>query len=65
MIKLNNRDCEWMEDLTVEVLMKNKNFTYSRIIVSINGKFIPSEEYATTVIMDNDDVKAIHLLAGG
>jgi sulfur carrier protein len=65
MIRLNNRDCEWEEGLTVEALMKIKNFTYSRIIVSINGKFVPSEEYAMTYIMDKDDVKAIHLLAGG
>lgn len=65
MIRLNNRDCEWEEGLTVETLMKIKNFTYSRIIVSINGKFIPSEEYSSTIIMDKDDVKATHLLAGG
>ena len=64
-IRLNNRDCELKEELTVEALMEFKNFTYSRIIVSINNKFVPVEEYASTIIHDGDDVKAIHLLAGG
>lgn len=64
-IRLNNRDCELKGELTVKELMKLKNFTYSRIIVSINTKFVPAEEYASTVIHDGDDVKAIHLLAGG
>lgn len=65
MIKLNNRDYEWQEGLTVEALMQKKNFTYSRIIVKINDVFVPQEEYAATLIHDGDDVKAIHLLAGG
>ena len=64
-IRLNNRDFEIKEELTVKVLMELKNFTYSRIIVSINSKFVPAEEYASTIIRDGDDVKAIHLLAGG
>jgi sulfur carrier protein len=65
MIKLNNRDCEWQEGLTVETLMKFKNFIYARIIVSINDKYVAPEDYASTVIHDGDDVKALHLLAGG
>ena len=38
MIKLNNRDCEWQEGLTVEELMKLKNYTYSRIVVMVNAE---------------------------
>lgn len=65
MIRLNNRESDLKEGITVEELMKLKNFTYSRIIVSINNNFIPEEEYASTVIHDGDDVKALHLMAGG
>jgi sulfur carrier protein len=65
MIRLNNRDYEWHEGLTVKELMKHNNFTYSRIIVSINHKLILEEDYADTIIKDGDDVKALHLLAGG
>lgn len=65
MIKLNNKDLTWEEEMTVESLMLKKKFTYSRIIVKINGHHIEQEDYSTTVINDGDDVQMIHLLAGG
>lgn len=65
MIKLNNRDFPWEEGMTVESLMIQKKFTYSRIIVKINGQHIEQEDYSKTVINDSDDVQMIHLLAGG
>lgn len=64
-IKLNNRDFLWEDGMTVESLMKKKKFTYSRIIVKINGEHIEQEHYSTTAINDGDDVQMIHLLAGG
>lgn len=65
MIKVNNRDFPWSENLSVEVLLKLKKYTFPKIIVRINGKLILKEEYASTLIYDNDDVKVIHMLAGG
>lgn len=65
MIKLNNRDFPWEDGMTVESLMNKKKFTYSRIIVKINGNHIEQEDYPQTVINDGDDVQMIHLLAGG
>ncbi|MBC2726500.1 sulfur carrier protein ThiS [Desulfosporosinus sp.] len=65
MIKLNNRDCEWHEGLTVEELLRLKNYTYPRIVVSVNAVIVPEEAYASTVIEDGDRVEAIHLMAGG
>lgn len=65
MIKLNNRDCEWQKGLTVEELLKRKNYTYSRITVSVNAVIVPEADYATTIIHDGDNVEAIHLMAGG
>ncbi|AOT68204.1 sulfur carrier protein ThiS [Geosporobacter ferrireducens] len=65
MIKVNGRDSDWEENLTVEKLLQNKRYTYPKIIVRINGELINREEYASTPIRDGDDVKVIHLLAGG
>lgn len=65
MIKLNNRDYEWQEGLTVEKLLKHNNFTYARIIVYLNARVVSAEDYASTMIRDGDEVKAIHLMAGG
>jgi sulfur carrier protein len=65
MIKLNNKDCEWEEGLTVRKLLDKKSYTYPRLIIKINNVLVPDEEYESTVIRDGDDVKVIHLLAGG
>lgn len=65
MIKLNNKDFPWEEGMTVESLMHKKKYSYSRIIVKINGHHIEEEYYSKTAINDGDDVQMIHLLAGG
>ncbi len=65
MIKVNGRDSDWEENLTVEKLLQNKRYTYPKIIVKINGELIHREKYSLTPIRDGDDVKVIHLLAGG
>ena len=65
MIKLNNRDFPWENNLTIEKLLEIKRYTFPKIIVKINETYIPKNDYATTLIHDNDDVKVIHLLAGG
>jgi sulfur carrier protein len=65
MIKLNNRDFEWEEGLTVQSLLNKKNYTYPKLIIKINNVLVSNEEYASTTIRDGDDVKVIHLLAGG
>ena len=65
MIKLNGRDREWEEDLTVELLLKKCKYTFPLVMVKINDKYIPKEKYKDTLIMDNDDVQAIHSIAGG
>lgn len=65
MIKLNNRECEWREGLTVDELLKFKNYTYPRIVVIVNAVIVSEEDYASTIIHDGDNVEAIHLMAGG
>ena len=65
MIKINRRDREWEECLTVELLLKQCKYTFPLIMVKINGKYIPKEKYKDTLIADNDDVQVIHSIAGG
>lgn len=65
MIKVNGKDFEWEEGLTVEKLLEKKKYVFHGIIVKINDKLIEKEEYATTQINDGDDVKAIHIFGGG
>ena len=65
MIKVNGRDMEWEENLTVDLLLEKCKYTFPLIIVKVNGKYISKEEYKDVLIMDNDDVQVIHSIAGG
>lgn len=65
MIKVNGRNFEWENGLTVAKLLVKKNYTFPSIVVQINGKYIPPSQYETAIINDKDDVKVIHLTSGG
>jgi len=65
MIKVNGRDREWEENLTVELLLKKCKYSFPLIMVKVSGKYIPKEKYKDTAIMNEDDVQVIHSIAGG
>jgi sulfur carrier protein len=65
MIKVNGRDKEWEEKLTVGLLLEKCKYTFPLIMVKVNGKYIPKEKYKDTAIIDGDDIQVIHSIAGG
>lgn len=66
MIRVNDKfDLEWQEGMSVDSILKICKFTFPMIVVSVNGKIVPGSEYGTTRVEDNDEVKVIHLIAGG
>ncbi|KUO73458.1 MAG: thiamine biosynthesis protein ThiS [Clostridia bacterium BRH_c25] len=65
MIHVNGKEFQWEEGMTVAGLLRRKTYTYHKIVVKINDVVIPNEQFETTAVHDGDDVKAIHLLAGG
>jgi sulfur carrier protein len=65
MITVNGKEFQWEEGMTVARLLELKKYVYPRITVKINGQFVKDESFQDTVIHDGDDVKCIHLMAGG
>ncbi|MHA1601685.1 MAG: sulfur carrier protein ThiS [Promethearchaeota archaeon] len=65
MIRLNNHNHPWTEGLTVQNLLEQNNYIYPDIIVKIDGKFIPKEDYKDVIIQDGADVLALHMFGGG
>jgi thiamine biosynthesis protein ThiS len=65
-ISLNNNP-ETLEgtSITVNQLLKLKNFTFKMLIIKINGRLIQKEDYGTATIQDGDDVTVMHLISGG
>lgn len=65
MIKVNTEDYPWHAGMTVRNLLDEKLFTFRHIIVRVNGRFVPEEDYEKHPIQDGDDVLVLHLMAGG
>lgn len=65
MIRLNNANYQYKEGLTVTLLMKEKGYNFSNIVVRINGKVIEKDKWDDTLINDGDDVLMLHMFAGG
>ena len=51
--------------LSVAGLLLVKNYTFKMLVIKINGKLIPKDQYETTFIHNGDDVMVLHLISGG
>lgn len=66
MITVNgNRTVTWKEGITVADVLKKLGWEYVLITTTVNGNFVERDDYATTVVPDGAEVKAIHIAHGG
>lgn len=66
MILVNGRDkVAWKPGMTVADALAAQNWDYALIVVTVNGTFVPSDDYATFPVPDGADLKAIHIAHGG
>jgi len=64
-IKVNGKTVDYVDHETVTDLLKRMHYTFPLIIIKIDGKLVKKQDYSTTFIPDNADIKAIHLISGG
>jgi len=65
-IILNNRKEEIdAEEMTVNELLKYKNFTFKLLVTRINGELVKKDARDRAVIREGDDVTVLHLISGG
>ncbi len=65
MIRVNGEWMEWTEGMTVQDMLNRKGYDFALIIVTIDDRLIPDDEYDETRIPDHADVKALHIHHGG
>ncbi len=67
-INLNNNP-DYVEKpektITVEELLKIKNFSYKLLIVKVNDILVTKENYPKVSVCAGDNVQVIHLMTGG
>ncbi len=65
-ILLNNNPEEIPGDsISVNALLKFKNFTFKMLIIKINGSLVKKSDYESALVRDGDDVHVLHLISGG
>jgi len=65
MLMVNNTEHPFHEGMTIRTLLDEKGFVFHRIIVKLNGRVVEDADFTETFLKDGDDVKAIHIFAGG
>ena len=65
-ITLNNREEKFDKDeLTINELLKIKNYTFHLMITKVNGKLFKKADRDNAKIQDGDNVAVIHMISGG
>lgn len=65
-IMLNNIPEEFAREImTVNDLLREKNFTFKLLVTRVNDVLVKKEERDTTYIHDGDNVIVLHLISGG
>lgn len=64
-IKVNGRDFDWVENETVNELLRRVRYTFPLVVVKIDDKLIPRNDFPKVTVPDNSDVSVIHMISGG
>ncbi len=65
MIEVNKRKVEYVENETINQLLKRMKYSFPLIIVKINNEIIPRKKYSEVKIPDNSKIDVIHMISGG
>ena len=65
MIIVNGKEKDFIEDETVKMLLKRMKYTFPLVVVKINKKVVPRNEFSETKIPDDSEIAVIHMISGG
>ena len=65
MITVNNTDHPFSPGMTIKSLLEEKNYVFPILIVKLNDRVVEDADFAVTAVNDGDNVKVLHIFAGG
>ena len=65
MIRINEKEIEWREGMTVSDAMNDVDISFPLVVVSVNDQIIPKRELGNYELSDGDEIKVLHLTSGG
>jgi thiamine biosynthesis protein ThiS len=65
MITVNEIRIEWHQGMTVSQVLSAMKYTFSHIMVTVDGVHVAEHDHDSFTVPDGADVKAIHIFHGG
>ena len=65
MITVNTKEHPWHKGMTVRTVIQEKGYTFTHLVVRVNGRPLHESLYDSFEIHDGDEVLVLHLMAGG
>ena len=65
MIEVNGKEVEWIENETVSQLLERMRYVFPLVVVKINNKVVPKNDFSKVTVQDNSQVAVIHMISGG
>ena len=65
MIRINEKEIEWREGMTVSDAMNDAELSFPLVVVAVNDQIIPKRELGNYELSDGDEIEVLHLTSGG
>lgn len=64
-IEVNGRKVDWVQNETVTDLLKRMRYTFPLVVVKINDKVVPKQDFPKVLVPDKSIIAVIHMISGG
>ncbi len=64
-MRVNGKQVELKEKLTLEKFLESNGYALSKVAVELNGKIVPRKEYAVTILQDSAVLEIVCFVGGG
>lgn len=65
MIKVNGKNTEAIEGMTLADFLEVEGYSMARIAVECNGEIIPKAAYGERILKDGDCLEVVNFVGGG
>ncbi len=66
MIRVNDKwDIPWQQGMTVEQVLRACGFSHHHLVVSIDDRLVPPDEYGEQLVTDGAQMRVVHVIGGG
>ena len=64
-IEVNDKKVDWVKDETIKRLLKRMRYTFPLVVVKIDEKVVPRDNFSEIIVPDNSKISVIHMISGG